>query len=115
MPVYPCPPFARAAGEAAGGAAAKAGSAARGAPGSAAPGLALDAFQQKLSDVFTCSANMAGIPALSFPAGVEGGLPIGMQLLAPAFGEQRLFDAGARFAEEFPVPACPRSIEPPEA
>ncbi len=95
MPVYPCPPFARApeAGADAG-----------------ASGGGLDPFQQKLSDVFTCSANLAGIPALSFPAGVEGGLPVGMQLLAPAFGERRLFAAAARFAEEFPVPDCPLSI-----
>jgi len=95
MPVYPCPPFARSAG---------AGSEA------GASGAGLDGFQQKLSDVFTCSANLAGIPALSFPAGVEGGLPIGMQLLAPAFGEQRLLRACGRFAREFPVPSCPLSI-----
>jgi aspartyl-tRNA(Asn)/glutamyl-tRNA(Gln) amidotransferase subunit A len=87
MPVYPCPPFK---------------------PGTEAGGL--DGFQQKLSDVFTCSANLAGIPALSFPAGLESGLPIGMQFLAPAFGEKRLLRACARFAEEFPVPPCPLTI-----
>jgi len=55
-------------------------------------------FEQKLADKFTASANLAGIPALSFPAGVRNGLPIGMQLLAPAFGEQRLLAAARDYA-----------------
>jgi aspartyl-tRNA(Asn)/glutamyl-tRNA(Gln) amidotransferase subunit A len=44
-----------------------------------------------LSDIFTVSANLAGIPAISVPAGVsESGLPIGMQLQAPHFQEGKL-------------------------
>ena len=82
MPVYPCGPF-------------KWGS------------EGLDPFSQKLSDIFTCSANMTGLPALSFPASLENSLPIGMQFLAPPFAEERLLQACERFARVFPVPACP--------
>lgn len=46
-----------------------------------------------LSDVFTTSANLAGIPGLSIPCGRdENGLPIGMQLLGKQFDEQTLLN-----------------------
>ncbi len=67
----------------------------------------MNEFQQKLADKFTVTANLAGIPALSFPAGQAGGLPVGMQLSAPAFAEQRLFDVAAAFATRVPVADCP--------
>jgi aspartyl-tRNA(Asn)/glutamyl-tRNA(Gln) amidotransferase subunit A len=67
----------------------------------------LDPFTQKLSDVFTSLANMAGLPAMSFPVSVENGLPVGMQFLAPPFAEELLFEACARYEEHFPAPACP--------
>jgi aspartyl-tRNA(Asn)/glutamyl-tRNA(Gln) amidotransferase subunit A len=68
---------------------------------------ALDQFQQKLADRFTTAANLAGLPAMSFPAAVEEGLPVGMQFLAPAFAEQRLCDAVRLYEESFPCPAPP--------
>ncbi|MBS3783015.1 MAG: Asp-tRNA(Asn)/Glu-tRNA(Gln) amidotransferase subunit GatA [Anaerolineae bacterium] len=47
-----------------------------------------DPLQMYLSDVFTLSMNLAGICGLSLPCGFDGrGLPIGMQLTGPAFGE----------------------------
>ena len=49
-----------------------------------------DPIQMYLADVFTVSANLAGIPALSIPCGFAAGLPIGLQLQGPAFGEGRL-------------------------
>ncbi len=58
----------------------------------------LSAFQQKLADRFTATANLAGIPAISVPGEHSDGLPIGMQLLAPAFGEERLFAVAERLA-----------------
>ncbi len=64
-------------------------------------------FQQKLADKFTVTANLAGVPALAFPAGLAEGLPIGMQFTAPAFGEARLFEAAAAFAARVPVVPCP--------
>ncbi|ODT98935.1 MAG: aspartyl/glutamyl-tRNA amidotransferase subunit A [Planctomycetes bacterium SCN 63-9] len=44
-----------------------------------------------LSDIYTITANLAGIPGLSIPCGLtKSNLPIGLQLLAPAFAEERL-------------------------
>jgi aspartyl-tRNA(Asn)/glutamyl-tRNA(Gln) amidotransferase subunit A len=64
-------------------------------------------FQQKLADKFTVTANLAGVPALAFPAGLVNGLPVGMQFTAPAFEEGRLFEAAAAFASRVPVVPCP--------
>ena len=50
-----------------------------------------DPLQMYLSDVFTLSGNLAGIPGISLPCGFDqSGLPIGVQLLGPARGEQQL-------------------------
>lgn len=70
-------------------------------------GDGLDPFQQKLADKFTVTANLAGVPGLSFPVAVEDGLPVGMQVLAPVFEEARLFSVARRYAEAFAVPEAP--------
>src|SRR5438046_1561178 len=52
-----------------------------------------DPLQMYLTDVFTVTANIAGIPGLSLPCGFTIGekpLPIGLQLLAPSFAEEKL-------------------------
>ncbi|HEX41477.1 MAG TPA: Asp-tRNA(Asn)/Glu-tRNA(Gln) amidotransferase subunit GatA [Phycisphaerales bacterium] len=50
-----------------------------------------DPLQMYLSDIYTISANLAGIPGISIPCGFDGrGMPIGMQILSPAFSEDRL-------------------------
>jgi aspartyl-tRNA(Asn)/glutamyl-tRNA(Gln) amidotransferase subunit A len=50
-----------------------------------------DPLAMYLEDVFTLPANLAGIPGISFPVGFDSqGLPIGMQLLGPRFGEDVL-------------------------
>ena len=46
-----------------------------------------------LTDDFTVPMPRAGIPAISIPAGLSEGLPVGFQLASPAFSENRLFDA----------------------
>lgn len=63
----------------------------------------LTPFQQKLADKFTATANLAGIPGLAFPAGVVDGMPVGLQFLAPAFEEERLFRAAERYGELSPI------------
>ncbi len=57
-----------------------------------------DPLQMYLSDVYTVSVNLAGLPGLSMPCGFDGnGLPIGAQLIGPHFGEGRLLNAAHAF------------------
>lgn len=50
-----------------------------------------DPLEMKLSDICTIPANMAGVPAISQPCGfTETGLPIGLQIMGPAFSEETL-------------------------
>ncbi|NPA82180.1 MAG: Asp-tRNA(Asn)/Glu-tRNA(Gln) amidotransferase subunit GatA [Epsilonproteobacteria bacterium] len=52
-----------------------------------------DPLEMYLSDIYTISVNLAGLPAISLPIGKnEEGLPIGAQFIAKAFDEQTLFD-----------------------
>jgi aspartyl-tRNA(Asn)/glutamyl-tRNA(Gln) amidotransferase subunit A len=51
-----------------------------------------DPLQMYLADIYTISANLAGIPAISMPCGFDDQqLPIGLQILCPAFAEETLF------------------------
>lgn len=51
-----------------------------------------DPLAMYLEDVFTLPANLAGVPGLAFPVGFDPhGLPVGMQLMGPHFGEGALF------------------------
>src|SRR5262249_10347682 len=56
-----------------------------------------DPLQMYLADIFTVPANLAGIPGISLPCGLVGGLPVGLQLLARPFDEDALFRAGHAF------------------
>ena len=56
-----------------------------------------DPIQMYLADVFTVSANLAGIPAISIPCGFSDELPIGLQLQGPTFGEAKLLQAAHYF------------------
>ncbi len=57
-----------------------------------------DPLSMYLSDIYTISANLAGIPAISIPAGMSStGLPIGLQLQAPTLEEDRLLRAARMF------------------
>ncbi len=57
-----------------------------------------DPLMMYLADIYTLSINLAGLPALSLPAGLsEEGLPIGMQLIGPVFSEGRLLRAGRMY------------------
>jgi aspartyl-tRNA(Asn)/glutamyl-tRNA(Gln) amidotransferase subunit A len=50
-----------------------------------------------LADIFTVPANLAGLPGLSLPCGLAGGLPVGLQLLGRPFDEATLLRAGAAY------------------
>ena len=56
-----------------------------------------DPMAMYLNDIATIPANLAGIPGLSLPSGVadEDGLPVGLQVLAPATQDQRMYAVGA--------------------
>jgi len=57
-----------------------------------------DPLQMYLSDIFTITASLAGLPAMSVPCGATAeGLPVGLQLIGPHFGEPALFRLGEAF------------------
>jgi aspartyl-tRNA(Asn)/glutamyl-tRNA(Gln) amidotransferase subunit A len=59
-----------------------------------------DPLTMYLSDIFTISANLAGIPGLSLPCGFSSeGLPIGLQLLGPHFGEPQILQVAFAFEQ----------------
>ncbi|MBA4393600.1 MAG: Asp-tRNA(Asn)/Glu-tRNA(Gln) amidotransferase GatCAB subunit A [Desulfobacca sp.] len=59
-----------------------------------------DPLQMYLTDIFTISANLAGIPGLSLPCGFSSqGLPIGLQILGNHFEEEKIFQAAQTFEQ----------------
>jgi aspartyl-tRNA(Asn)/glutamyl-tRNA(Gln) amidotransferase subunit A len=59
-----------------------------------------DPLQMYLSDVFTLAVNLAGIGGLTLPCGFdESGLPVGLQLICPAFSEERVLHVGHAYEQ----------------
>ncbi|MCF7845775.1 MAG: Asp-tRNA(Asn)/Glu-tRNA(Gln) amidotransferase subunit GatA [Candidatus Peribacteraceae bacterium] len=56
-----------------------------------------DPVQMYLADIFTAPASLAGVPAISVPAGFSEKLPVGLQLIAPQFAEARLLGSAHAF------------------
>ena len=62
-----------------------------------------DPLQMYMGDVFTASANLTGLPAISLPCGfVTSGLPVGLQLTGRAFDEETLLRLGASYERDAP-------------
>jgi aspartyl-tRNA(Asn)/glutamyl-tRNA(Gln) amidotransferase subunit A len=60
-----------------------------------------DPLKMYLSDVYTIAANLAGVPAISIPCGFDkNNLPIGLQILAQAFGEDKLLRIARIYEKE---------------
>ncbi|MEO6445131.1 MAG: Asp-tRNA(Asn)/Glu-tRNA(Gln) amidotransferase subunit GatA, partial [Gemmatimonadaceae bacterium] len=57
-------------------------------------GAVSDPYEMYLSDIFTVTANLAGVPAMSVPAGFIDGLPVGAQVIAPHFHEPDMLAVG---------------------
>jgi len=68
-----------------------------------------DPLAMYLSDIYTVSANLAGIPGISIPCGLSGeGLPIGLQLVGDFWSEATLLNLGNVYEKEFPLGAKPK-------
>ncbi len=67
-----------------------------------------DPLAMYLSDIYTVSANLAGVPAISVPCGVSSeGLPIGMQLIGNFWSEATLLNLASVYENAFPVSEKP--------
>jgi aspartyl-tRNA(Asn)/glutamyl-tRNA(Gln) amidotransferase subunit A len=66
-----------------------------------------DPLAMYLNDVFTIPVNLAGNAAISVPAGLADGLPVGLQLIAPALGEATMFRAAWAFEQDLGLPTRP--------
>jgi len=58
-----------------------------------------DPVSMYLNDLYTVSANLCGLPAISMPCGEVGGLPVGLQLTGQHFDEARLLHAAHRYQQ----------------
>jgi aspartyl-tRNA(Asn)/glutamyl-tRNA(Gln) amidotransferase subunit A len=59
-----------------------------------------DPITMYLNDIYTIGANLAGVPAMSLPCGFVEGLPVGLQIVAPQFGEQRMLNVAHLYQRE---------------
>jgi aspartyl-tRNA(Asn)/glutamyl-tRNA(Gln) amidotransferase subunit A len=68
-----------------------------------------DPLAMYLSDIYTVSANLAGIPGISIPCGLSGeGMPIGTQLVGKAWSENVLLNLSNAYEKAFPFEAKPQ-------
>ena len=58
-----------------------------------------DPVSMYLNDIYTISANLAGLPGISVPCGFSAGLPVGLQMIAPAFMESRLLNVAHKYQQ----------------
>ena len=70
-----------------------------------------DPLAMYLSDIYTVTANLAGIPSLSLPCGfTPDGLPVGLQILAYQFREPLILRLAEHYSSAFPVPSPPLKV-----
>jgi aspartyl-tRNA(Asn)/glutamyl-tRNA(Gln) amidotransferase subunit A len=66
-----------------------------------------DPYQMYLADLFTIPSNLYGGPAISVPAGLSGGLPVGLQVMAPTLADDRMYRVAAALETVAPPPTPP--------
>jgi len=59
-----------------------------------------DPITMYLNDIYTIGANLAGLPAMSIPCGFVGKLPVGLQIVGPHFGEEKILAAAHAYQKE---------------
>jgi aspartyl-tRNA(Asn)/glutamyl-tRNA(Gln) amidotransferase subunit A len=59
-----------------------------------------DPITMYLNDIYTIGANLAGLPGISIPCGFVGGLPVGLQIVGPHFGEEKILNAAHLYQKE---------------
>jgi len=70
-----------------------------------------DPLEMYLSDIYTVTANLAGVPSLSLPCGfTPAGLPVGLQILTSQFAESAILRFAEAYAQAFPVTAAPLRV-----
>ena len=70
-----------------------------------------DPMKMYLSDIYTISVNLAGLPGISIPVGKDSkGLPIGMQLIGDCFQEKKIIQAAYSFEQTRPYQHSPLSL-----
>ncbi|HYN52219.1 MAG TPA: amidase family protein, partial [Thermoleophilaceae bacterium] len=68
-----------------------------------------DPLAMYLSDYFTVPMSLAGLPAVSIPAGLSEGLPVGLQIAGPAFSEAKILDAAHALERAIGFEGVPRT------
>ena len=58
-----------------------------------------DPIQMYLSDIYTIAINLAGVPAMSIPAGFVNNKPVGLQIIGNYFSEARLLNVAHRYQQ----------------
>jgi aspartyl-tRNA(Asn)/glutamyl-tRNA(Gln) amidotransferase subunit A len=69
-----------------------------------------DPLAMYLNDYCTVPMSLAGIPAISIPCGLSGGLPVGLQIAGPAFSENRLLDAAYALEQSIGFDGAPARV-----
>ncbi len=59
-----------------------------------------DPITMYLNDIYTIGANLAGLPGISIPCGFVGGLPVGLQIVGPHFGEAKILNVAHAYQRE---------------
>lgn len=67
-----------------------------------------DPLKMYLGDIYTVSVNLAGLPGISVPCGLDAkGLPIGLQLIGDCFQEKKIIQAAYAYEQTRPYQHCP--------
>ena len=70
-----------------------------------------DPITMDLNDIYTIGANLAGLPGISVPCGFVGGLPVGLHLVGPHFGESELLRCAHQYQQQTDWhAACPEAF-----